>query len=33
MLVDQEHCNVFPLLGEALEGPFNLRRLGFGIND
>lgn len=33
MLVNQEHGNVFPLLGEVLEGPFDLRGLGFGIND
>lgn len=33
MLVNQEHSNVFPLLGEVLERPFDLRGLGFGIND
>lgn len=33
MLVNQEHSNVFPLLGEVLEGPFDLRGLGLGIND
>jgi hypothetical protein len=33
MLVNQEHSNVFPLLGEALEGPFYLRGLGLGIYD
>lgn len=33
MLVNQEHSNVFPLLGEVLEGLFDLRGLGLGIND
>ena len=33
MLVNQEHSNVLPLLGEVLERPFDLRGLGFGIND
>jgi hypothetical protein len=33
MLVNQEHSDVFPLLGEVLERPFDLRGLGFGIND
>jgi hypothetical protein len=33
MLIDQEHCNVIAFLGEALEGPLDLRRLDFGINN
>jgi hypothetical protein len=31
MLVNQKHSNVFPLLGEVLEGPFDFGRLGLGI--
>lgn len=33
MLVYQNDGDVFPLLGKALEGPFNLRGLGLGVDD
>jgi hypothetical protein len=33
VLVDQQHGNVFPLLGEVLEGFLDSRCFGLGIDD
>lgn len=33
MLVDQQHGNVFPLLGEVLERFLDSRRFGLGVDD
>lgn len=33
MLVDEKDGNVFPLLGELVEGGFDGRRLGLVIDD
>lgn len=33
VLVDQQHGNIFPLLGEVLEGLLDRRRFGLGVND
>jgi hypothetical protein len=33
VLVDQQHGNVFPLLGEVLEGLLDSRRFGLGVDD
>lgn len=33
VLVDQQRGNIFPLLGEVLEGLLDRRRFGLGVND
>ena len=33
MLIDEEDCNIFAVMGEAIEGLFDGWVVGFGIHD